>query len=59
MKDLKNSNTDISNMYEKSICHKNMSKNNNSNAMKFELSRDTISNSSIIDAYSRYYDSEV
>ena len=59
MKALKNSNTDISNVDEKSICHKNMSKNNIINAMKFDSSRDSIMNSSISDAFSRYSDSEV
>ena len=53
MKALKNSNTDISNVDENSSCHKNMSKSNIINAMKFDSSRDSISNSSIIDASSR------
>ena len=59
MKALEKSNTDISNMYENSICHRDMSKSNNINAMKFDSSRDSISNSSISDASFRYSDIEV
>ena len=59
MKALKDSNTDISNMYENSICHKNMSKNNIINGMKLHSYRDSIRNSSISDASIRYSDSEV
>ena len=59
MKSLKNSNTDISNVDEKIICHKDMSKNNNINAIKFDSSRDSIMNSSISDASSRYSDGDV
>ena len=59
MKALKNYNKDISNVDEKSICHKDMSKNNNNNAMKFELSWNTIRDSSNSDASSRYSNSEL
>ena len=59
MKALNKSNKDISNVDEKSICQRDMSKNNNINAMKFDSSRDSIMNSSISDASSRYSNSEL